>query len=160
MKICKNCGCNLPDEAKFCAECGSEVKQEEAENTNETQFCRNCGFEMPKGTRFCSECGTPTSGNLPVRSTGAVMNNEKSPILAAILSFFIIGLGQLYIGLTKKGIILFVAAIVSGVLMMILIGWILWLLIWGYAIYDAYNSAEKMNNGIAVEDTLDFNNLF
>ena len=27
-------------------------------------------------------------------------------------------------------------------------------------IYDAYNSANKMNEGIAVEDTIDFNNLF
>ena len=63
-------------------------------------------------------------------------------------------------GLTKKGILLFFGAIVSGVLMLILIGWITWLLVWGYAIYDAYNSANKMNEGIAVEDTIDFNNLF
>ncbi|WP_407381051.1 zinc-ribbon domain-containing protein [Methanobrevibacter sp.] len=158
MKVCKNCGCNLPDEAKFCAECGSEVIEEEPVNENETKFCRNCGFEMPKETKFCPECGSPTSGVPQVRNANVA--NAHSPILAAILSFFIIGLGQLYIGLTKKGIILFVAAIVSGILMLIVIGWILWLLIWGYAIYDAYNSAEKMNNGIAVEDTLDFNNLF
>lgn len=55
---------------------------------------------------------------------------------------------------------LFFGAIVSGVLMLILIGWITWLLVWGYAIYDAYKSAEKMNMGIAVEDNIDIHNLF
>jgi TM2 domain-containing membrane protein YozV len=89
-----------------------------------------------------------------------VVNSNKSPILGAILSFLIIGLGQVYLGLTKKGIILFVLAIVSGFLMLLFVGYILWLLVWLYAIYDGYNSANKMNNGIAVEDTLDFNNLF
>jgi TM2 domain-containing membrane protein YozV len=89
-----------------------------------------------------------------------VVNSHKSPILGAILSFLIIGLGQVYLGLTKKGIILFVLAIVSGFLMLLFVGYILWLLVWLYAIYDGYNSANKMNNGIAVEDTLDFNNLF
>ena len=44
--------------------------------------------------------------------------------------------------------------------MLFLIGFVLWFIIWVYAIYDAYNSAEKMRNGTAVEDTIDLNNLF
>ena len=35
--------------------------------------------------------------------------------------------------------------------MLILIGFVTWLLIWGYAIYDAHNSAKKMNNGIMID---------
>lgn len=158
MAPCKNCGCELPEGAKFCKECGIEVIQEEL-NT-ETKFCTNCGFKMPKSTKFCPECGSPTPGNSQAKNTPVVVNASKSPGLAAILSFFIVGLGQIYIGLTKKGILLFIGAVISGFLMLILIGWITWLLIWGYGIYDAYNSAEKMNQGIAVEDTIDFNNLF
>ena len=115
---------------------------------------------MPKSTKFCPECGSPTPGNSQANNTSVVVNASKSPGLAAILSFFIVGLGQIYIGLTKKGILLFIGAVISGFLMLILIGWITWLVIWGYGIYDAYNSAEKMNQGIAVEDTIDFNNLF
>ena len=119
---------------------------------------------MPKNLKFCPECGSPTSNapqtNNTVNNTGnSVVNTDKDPVLAAILSFLIIGLGQIYLGLTKKGIILFLAAIISGVLMLILIGFILWLLIWVYAIYDAYKSAQKMQNGIAVEDTIDLQNL-
>ena len=138
------------------------IVDKENEDISETKFCANCGFEMPKSTKFCPECGTSTDGvPQPVKSTdNAIMNSDKSPGLAALLSFLIIGLGQVYIGLTKKGIMLFIAAIISGVLMMIVIGWITWLIVWAYAIYDAYNSAEKMRNGIAVEDTIDIDNLF
>ena len=116
---------------------------------------------MPKASKFCPECGTSAERVPPVMNTTTiVVPSNKSSGLAALLSFLIIGLGQVYLGLTKKGIILFLLAIISGVLMMVLIGWITWLLVWGYAIYDAYNSCEKMKKGIEVEDTLDFNNLF
>ena len=162
MVACKNCGCELPEGAKFYKECGTEVIAEEY--NGETQFCPNCGSKIPKNIKFCPECGSPTSNtpqtNNTANNTGnSVVNTNKDPALAAILSFLIIGLGQIYLGLTKKGIILFIAAVISGFLMFILIGFALWLLIWVYAIYDAYKSAQKMQNGIAVEDTIDFNNL-
>ncbi len=163
MVTCQSCGSEVDEGAKFCKNCGSEViVEEENENISETKFCANCGFEMPKSTKFCPECGTSTDGVAQaVKNTNnAVINPDKSSGLAALLSFLIIGLGQVYIGLTKKGIILFIAAIISGVLMMVIIGWITWLIVWGYAIYDAYNSAEKMKNGIAVQDTIDIDNLF
>ena len=159
MVYCKTCGCELPKEAKFCRECGSEVVVEEP--ANGTKFCINCGFEIPKAAKFCSECGLPT-GSSPQTKNGpnSIVRAEKSPGLAAVLSFLIVGLGQIYLGLTKKGILLFIGAMISGVLMLLIIGWLTWLVIWGYGIYDAYNSAQKMNSGIAVEDTIDFNNLF
>lgn len=161
MVVCQNCGTEVDDNAKFCKNCGCEIVVENADE-NETKFCANCGFEMPKATKFCPECGKPTDA-APVAARNAansVVKSDKSPGLAAILSFFIIGLGQIYLGLNKKGIILFLAAVISGCLMLILIGFVLWFIIWAYAIYDAYNSGEKMQNGIEVEDTIDFNNLF
>lgn len=163
MVICQSCGSEVDEGVKFCKNCGSEViVKEENVNVSETKFCANCGFEMPKTTKFCPECGTSTDGVPQVvnNNNKAIVNSDKSPGLAAVLSFLIIGLGQIYLGLTKKGIILFVAAIISGFLMLLVIGWITWLIVWGYAIYDAYNSGEKMKNGIAVEDTIDINNLF
>lgn len=39
-----------------------------------------------------------------------------SPIVAAIISFFFPGIGQVVQGETKKGIIMFVAAIISIIL--------------------------------------------
>ena len=160
MVNCQNCGEEVVEGAKFCKNCGSEIVVEQA-NEKDTKFCSNCGFEMPKASKFCPECGTTAERVPPViNTTTIVVPSNKSSGLAALLSFLIIGLGQVYLGLTKKGIILFLLAIISGVLMMVLIGWITWLLVWGYAIYDAYNSCEKMKKGIEVEDTLDFNNLF
>lgn len=160
MVNCQNCGEEVVEGAKFCKNCGSEIVVEQA-NEKDTKFCSNCGFEMPKASKFCPECGTTAERVPPVmNTTNIVVPSNKSSGLAALLSFLIIGLGQVYLGLTKKGIILFLLAIISGVLMMVLIGWITWLLVWGYAIYDAYNSCEKMKKGIEVEDTLDFNNLF
>lgn len=160
MVNCQNCGEEVVEGAKFCKNCGSEIVVEQA-NEKDTKFCSNCGFEMPKASKFCPECGTTAERVPPVMNTTTiVVPSNKSSGLAALLSFLIIGLGQVYLGLTKKGIILFLLAIISGVLMVVLIGWITWLLVWGYAIYDAYNSCEKMKKGIEVEDTLDFNNLF
>ena len=122
--------------------------------------CEKCDFEFKdNNVKFCPSCGAPTSQDTQLNDPNLIVNGDKNPILAAILSFLIIGLGQIYLGLTKKGIILFIAGFVSGILTLFIIGWILWLIVWGYAIYDAYNSANKMNNGIGVQDTIDFNDL-
>ncbi|WP_458452988.1 double zinc ribbon domain-containing protein [Methanobrevibacter sp.] len=154
-KVCPSCGSEVNDGVKFCPDCGFKIEVEE----NQPKFCSGCGFELNDSLKFCPECGTPTSNEVQ-RTNNQISNVQKSAGLAAVLSFLIIGLGQVYLGLTKKGIILFLLAIVSGFLMFILVGFVLWLLVWAYSVYDAYNSAEKINNGIAVEDTLDFNNLF
>lgn len=97
---------------------------------------------MDDDAKFCPECGASTSPQ--VRTAQMVPIYKKSPGLAVVLSFFIIGLGQVYIGLIKKGIILFVLAVVSGTLMMVLVDFVLWLLIWAYAIYDAYNLPKRL----------------
>lgn len=161
MVACKNCGRELPDNAKFCKECGAEVVVEEL--GGESQFCSSCGFKMPMNLKFCPQCGSPTSKAPHVNTVNnggnSVVNKDKNPLLAMLLSLLIVGLGQIYLGLTKKGIILFVAAVISGILTLIIIGYVFWLLIWIYGMYDALNSAQKMQSGIAVEDTIDFNNL-
>ena len=63
-------------------------------------------------------------------------------ILAAILSFFIPGLGQAYAGDVKKGLIFFVAAIIVGVIAVFIFrAWfvsLINLVISIYAAYDAY----------------------
>ena len=159
MVSCQNCGTEVKDDVKFCKNCGSEIVHENSENANKTKFCANCGFKMAENIKFCPSCGAPTSSESRAVVQNTVPANQKSPILAAILSFLIVGLGQIYLGLTKKGILLFIGAVISGFLMLIIIGWITWLIVWGYGIYDAYNSANKINMGIHVNDTIDFNDL-
>lgn len=66
-------------------------------------------------------------------------------IICAILSFFIPGLGQVIAGDIQKGIILFVAALIVGILAAFVFKeWIVYiinLLISLYAAYDAYMMA-------------------
>ncbi|MBP2143658.1 TM2 domain-containing membrane protein YozV [Methanococcus voltae] len=73
--------------------------------------------------------------------------NQKNPILAGILSFLIVGAGQIYNGQIKKGILLLIAGLISGFLMFFLIGFILLPIVYIYAIYDAYTTADKINKG-------------
>lgn len=160
MVFCPNCGHDVKDGAKFCQNCGSEIVQTQSDE-KQTKFCQNCGFELPDGVKYCPSCGFTTSKQIhSTNNQGTVCNPNKSAGLAGLLSFLIIGLGQIYLGLTKKGIILFVAALISGALTSLFVGWILWFIIWIYSMYDAYDSAIKMNDGIGVEDKIDFSNIF
>ncbi len=71
----------------------------------------------------------------------------KSPGLAAVLSFFLPGLGQVYNGRIAKGLVLFVLGplVFLGVLGWVVIGYVLFVPLWIYAIYDAYRTAERIN---------------
>jgi len=73
----------------------------------------------------------------------------KNPGLAAVLSFFYMGLGQIYNGQLSKGIAFIIAYTISWILMFILIGFITTPILWIYGMYDSYKSAEKINTDIA-----------
>ncbi|MCI8718326.1 MAG: SPFH domain-containing protein [Lachnospiraceae bacterium] len=75
---CPNCENELPENAKFCLECGTKIVSladnemicpECGKKTSKGKFCMecgqplinkciNCGTEIPRGGKFCSECGT------------------------------------------------------------------------------------------------------
>jgi TM2 domain-containing membrane protein YozV len=82
--------------------------------------------------------GTPPAGNpLPV-SPG---QEPKNPSLAGFCSSVLPGLGQIYNGQIVKGYCFFFLTLAG--LVLILPG----LLVWLYAMYDAYDVAGKMNTG-------------
>ena len=66
-----------------------------------------------------------------------------------ILSLVIVGVGQAYNGQIVKGIIFFLVAVILGLTG---IGLIISFLIWIYAMYDAYNTAQRINSGEIVGD--------
>lgn len=55
MTICKKCGSENTDNAKFCLECGANLVEQRKES--EITKCIKCGAELPKKAKFCSECG-------------------------------------------------------------------------------------------------------
>ena len=73
---------------------------------------------------------------------------QKTPGLAAVLSFLFSGLGQIYNGQIFRGIILAVLQIVNVILMFVLIGFLTYFIVSVYGIYSAYKTAERINAGI------------
>ncbi len=73
----------------------------------------------------------------------------KNPGLAAVLSFFWMGLGQIYNGQIAKGIVFIIAYTISWILMLVIIGFITTPIMFIYGIYDAYSSAQKINIELA-----------
>ncbi len=87
-------------------------------------ICSDCAVLL-KGELYCKNC-------LPAKM-GEAKRQEHSPALAAILSFVIAGLGQIYNGQVWKGLLIFVTS---------------WLVFpWIIGIFDAYFTGKKINEG-------------
>ena len=113
--------------ANYCSECGKELISPNAE------ICPNCGVRLKE-----------------------IVINRRSPVIAAILSLFIWGLGQIYNGQFGKGIAYFVIGILCAASIMIFIGLLLAPIWWLIGIVDAYTSAKRINAG---EDASKFINF-
>lgn len=69
----------------------------------------------------------------------------KNPGIAAVLSFFWTGVGQIYNGQIFKGIFLIILQAINGLLMFVVIGFITYPIVWIWGMFDAYNTAKRMN---------------
>lgn len=111
------CANHLDKEAvAVCNHCGKSI-------------CPDCQVQV-KNENYCKDCVGVVAGE--------VKKEEHSPVLAALLSFIIAGLGQIYNGQIGKGLWIFFT-------------W--WLIIpWLIGIFDAYKTAKAIKEGkIAIE---------
>jgi TM2 domain-containing membrane protein YozV len=69
----------------------------------------------------------------------------RNPILAAILSLIVAGLGQIYNDQVGKGVIFMIIQLINGALTVVLIGWILLPIVGLLAMIDAYMTAKRNN---------------
>ncbi len=144
-----------------CTSCGNAI-------------CSTCSMEVG-GRLICKPCGE----KMATQCAASQVAVKKEPVLALLLSLvggivsgLFIGLGQVYNGQVKKGIILSVANVVicGGIvgvyvvagLVTLGVGFLvclpvllLPLVLWLYAMYDAYVTADKINKGEPVVDWLD-----
>ncbi|MFH1407134.1 MAG: TM2 domain-containing protein [Candidatus Omnitrophota bacterium] len=98
-----------------CTECGNAI-------------CEECKVSL-EGKNYCKKC----LDSVIAKQKQEASKQEKSPTLAAVLSFIIGGMGQIYNGQVGKGILIFLTS---------------WLIIpWIIGIFDAYNVAKKINEG-------------
>ena len=75
----------------------------------------------------------------------------KNPSIATILSFFFMGLGQIYNGQIGKGVIFIILYGISVALMWVVIGFVTTPILWIWGMIDANNSAKKLNEKMATE---------
>ena len=125
-KVCPNCGATIPADAVFCPNCGAKL----APTPVPAQ-------PVPPPAPTPQPAYQPGSQPAP-QAVQPV--NKKEPILALILSFIIPGLGQIYVGNVKKGIIFLIIAVILYIFTG-LIGIIFAI----YTMYDAYKMAEIYN---------------
>ncbi|MBI3111174.1 MAG: zinc ribbon domain-containing protein [Ignavibacteriales bacterium] len=52
---CNHCNADNKDDAKFCANCGSELQK--GDGAGNTKACIHCGFENERDAKFCGSCG-------------------------------------------------------------------------------------------------------
>ncbi len=69
----------------------------------------------------------------------------RSPVLAAILSLILSGLGQIYNGQITKGVIFIVVQLINAALTAVLIGWVLMPIVGLWAMIDAYLVVKRNN---------------
>jgi TM2 domain-containing membrane protein YozV len=112
------------------------MEESVTELKHDEKFCSSCGKPIKKEAEICPNCG--------VRQKTSPQN-LKSPGLAAILSVLITGLGQIYNGQIGKGIGLIVLQCINVVLIFALIGLLTFPITWVYGVYDAYKTAESIN---------------
>ncbi|MDG6250361.1 DUF5683 domain-containing protein [Methanocalculus sp.] len=68
--------------------------------------------------------------------------SSKNPGVAALCSFIFPGLGQIYNGDIKKGILIPIGVVI-GLFFLMIPSFIVWV----YGIYNAYTTTKKMNDG-------------
>ena len=156
---------NDVDAVGTCTSCGKAL-------------CTQCAMTV-NGKIMCKDCAVGKAG----QSGSPVASDRKEPVFALLLSLvgglvtgsLLFSLGQLYNGKVKKFMLMTLANLLMGVIYAIAIvvyvvvgvftlgiGCIvllpllfLPLIIYGYEIYDAYVTAERMNRGEHVPDWLD-----
>lgn len=113
-------------------------------SADDTAFCRNCGEEIAAAAEICPECGVRQRPSSSIDSALAEVLEGGNPFVAAALSAFVPGLGQIYNRELERGIAFIVASFLAFLSVMIMIGIVLYPAVWIYSIYDAYTRAERV----------------
>jgi TM2 domain-containing membrane protein YozV len=109
-------------------------------------FCSGCGNPVDPRAMVCPRCGVAAGGALAATAAVAALSmRHKSPGMAILLSLFLPGAGQLYIGRTGRGIAFFCGAVFAYVLIVALIGLILVPVVVIWAAIDANKLANAYN---------------
>lgn len=121
MKSCPFCAEDIQDKAIVCKHCGRDLVP--------SNVCAKCGEDITLGVATCPACGAAqivASPPRPPTPTVIVQTVAAPPSrgIAAVLSLFIPGAGQMYRGHVVRGL-LWLMFVVAGYVMFIVPGVIL-----------------------------------
>ena len=115
---------------------------------------------MQEDATFCPHCGHKSRESINKTMHQPLVVKDKNMIAALIISFILTGLGILYAGDKKKGLIIFIVGLVFGILGFgIGICAAIGLVIWAYGLYETYNEVKRANgvsNPNLIEDIKGF----
>jgi TM2 domain-containing membrane protein YozV len=115
-------------------------------------YCSGCGNPVHDQAIVCPRCGVPTRGAAQATTAAVtVALNSKSSAAAILLSLVFTGAGHWYVGRIGRGFAWFGAAVLSGILVIAVIGLVLLPLVWVGAAIDANNCARKHNAALMRE---------
>lgn len=137
---CTYCGEQMAGNAEICIKCG--VPQFKAKN-----YCYNCGHTIREVQEVCVNCGVSVNYK-KMKKSSTYSNYKYEPWLIGLLSFLIVGLGQIILGQVKKGAIL----LLGGTVLTIITGGLAALVVLPISVIDGYITANKIKNGEEVED--------
>ena len=168
MTFCRQCGENVPAESKFCNNCGqplyaatTAIQQTDYVDLRPQQTAQ----QEYQPLEYQQQDYQPQEYQQPQRPTArpptivvsqtqqqvsrpAFVPDRKNPGVAAVLSFFWAGLGQIYNGQLMKGIGFIVLYAFSVLLCFVLIGFLILPIVWFIGIWDAYSTAKSYNDRI------------
>ena len=97
---CTNCSEHISDLAEICPKCG--VRPYVTKN-----FCHSCGSSVNTNQAMCISCGVQLK---EIKKTQTL--DSTNPAIMGLLSFLLVGLGQIAMGQTAKGIFMLIGSIV------------------------------------------------
>jgi len=176
IAFCPSCGSQVAEGAKFCSTCGKPmpvaapppgspvpppVQAPYAAVPPPAGYPPYPQYQQPYPSQYPPsypmQPGYPQApGYPPGYAPFGPMPGEKSAGVAALLSFFLSGLGQIYNGELTKGLLLLFASIGLSVFLFLLwwtcagliVGVAFALVVWIFGMYDAYTRAEEYNRAL------------
>ena len=173
MKKCQNCGYDNQDESNFCLSCGTKLQNVASNESidfnpnNNNSSVQQSNYDQNIESKNYQQTSQPPVNNQQNTYQGQNNNvhTKKNAGIAVVLDvigglifYFLSGIGQLYLGLFKRGIVLCVTGVIVTIINAIIIssfddvGGALITLILGvglviYSAYDAYVCTNAINEG-------------